>query len=49
MTDLLNLIIYIFSNYPKVDELSKPRLVKLVYLIDWKHAIVNGRQSTSIQ
>lgn len=49
MTDLLNLIIYIFRNYPKVDELSKPRLVKLVYLIDWKHTIVNGRQATSIQ
>jgi len=49
MTDLLNLIIYIFRNYPKVDELSKPRLVKLVYLIDWKHSIVNGRQATSIQ
>lgn len=49
MTDLLNLIIYIFRNYPKVDELSKPRLVKLIYLIDWKHTIVNGRQATSIQ
>lgn len=49
MKDLINLIIYIFRNYPKVDELSKPRLVKLIYLIDWKHAIVNGRQATSIE
>ncbi|NBA78866.1 DUF4065 domain-containing protein [Emticicia sp. ODNR4P] len=49
MKDLMNLIIYIFSNYPKVDELSKPRLVKLIYLIDWKHTIVNGRQATPIQ
>ena len=49
MTDLLNLIIYIFRNYPKVNELSKPRLVKLVYLIDWKHTILNGRQATSIK
>jgi len=49
MTNLINLIIYIFRNYPKLEELSKPRLVKLIYLIDWKHSISNGRQATSIQ
>ncbi len=48
MNNLLNIIIYIFKNYPKVDELSKPRLVKLIYLIDWKHTIDNGYQATSI-
>jgi hypothetical protein len=49
MKDLLTLIIYIFKTYPKVEELSKPRLVKLIYLIDWKHAIDNGTQATNIQ
>lgn len=48
MTNLINLIIYIFRSYPKVEELSKPRLVKLIYLIDWKHTITNGKQATSI-
>ena len=48
MNDLVNLIVYIFRKYPKVEELSKPRLVKLIYLIDWKHTIDNGRQATSI-
>lgn len=49
MNELINLIIYIFKNYPKVDELSKPRLVKLIYLIDWKHTVVNGIKATSIE
>lgn len=48
MKNLLNLIIYIFKKYPNVDELSKPRLVKLIYLIDWKHSIDYGKQATSI-
>lgn len=48
MKNLLNIIIYIFRNYPKVEELSKPRLVKLIYLIDWKHTIDNGKQATPI-
>lgn len=49
MTDLLNLIIYIFSKYPNISELSKPRLVKLIYLIDWKHTIDNDKQATCIK
>jgi hypothetical protein len=48
MKNILNIVIYIFRNYPKVEELSKPRLVKLIYLIDWKHTIDNDRQATSI-
>lgn len=49
MNNLLNLILYIFKTHPKVNELSKPRLVKLIYLIDWKFAIDSGRQFTSIR
>lgn len=48
MKNLLDIIIYIFRNYPKVEELSKPRLVKLIYLIDWKHTIDFGKQATPI-
>jgi hypothetical protein len=49
MNSLLDLIIYIYCNYPKVDELSKPRLVKIVYLIDWKYTIDHGQQVTDIE
>jgi hypothetical protein len=49
MTNLEKLIRYILLNYPNVNELSKPRLVKLVYLIDWKYTIDNGHQYTNIQ
>ncbi len=49
MTNLEKLIRYILLNYPNVSELSKPRLVKLIYLIDWKYTIEQGRQYTNIQ
>ena len=49
MKNLLDIIIYIFSNYEKVEELSKPRLVKLIYLIDWKYSIEKGEQFTDIK
>ncbi len=49
MTNLEILIRYILLNYPNVSELSKPRLVKLIYLIDWKYTIEKGSQFTTIQ
>lgn len=49
MTNLEKLIRYILLNYPNVNELSKPRLVKLIYLIDWKYTIEQGQQYTNIQ
>lgn len=49
MTNLEKLVRYILLNYPNVNELSKPRLVKLIYLIDWKYTIDNGLQYTDIQ
>ena len=48
MKNLENLIRYIILNYPNSNELSKPRLVKLIYLIDWKFTIENGSQFTDI-
>jgi hypothetical protein len=49
MKNLLDVIIYIFKTYPKINELSKPRLVKLIYLIDWKYTIDQGNQYTEIK
>lgn len=46
---LLDLVVYIYQNYKKADQLSKPRLVKTIYLIDWKHSIDHGKQITSIK
>ncbi|MFD2247591.1 Panacea domain-containing protein [Pontibacter ruber] len=48
MNTLLELIKYVLLEYPKPEELSKPRLVKLIYLIDWKYAIDYGKQVTNI-
>lgn len=49
MNNLEKLIRYILLNYPNPMELSKPRLVKLIYLIDWKYTIDNGTQYTDIK
>ncbi|MFK8303150.1 Panacea domain-containing protein [Capnocytophaga stomatis] len=49
MSNLEKLIRYILLNYPNPMELSKPRLVKLIYLIDWKYTIENGKQYTNIE
>lgn len=49
MKKLKEVIEYIISNYPQPTELSKPRLVKLVYLIDWKNSIDYGKQVTGIK
>ena len=48
MKNLEKLTRYILLKYPNLVELSKPRLVKLIYLIDWKYAIENGVQYTDI-
>ncbi|WP_205702852.1 Panacea domain-containing protein [Botryobacter ruber] len=45
----MELVKYVLLTYPKLEELSKPRLVKLIYLIDWKYAIDNGEQATNIK
>lgn len=45
---LLDIILYVYRNYPEINQLSKPRLVKLIYLIDWKNSIENGNQISDI-
>lgn len=48
MNVLLEIIKFVLKSYPKPEELSKPRLVKIIYLIDWKYAIDNGKQVSNI-
>lgn len=48
MKNLETLIRYILLTYPNPLELSKPRLVKLIYLIDWRYTIENNEQYTNI-
>ena len=44
----IDLIRYIINEYPHKDELSKARLNKIIYLIDWKSAIDKNSQITDI-
>ena len=46
---LNDLIGYIVMNYKHKDDLSKARLNKIIYLIDWKSAIDREKQITSIE
>lgn len=48
METLRNIIIYFLKKYPNPAELSKPRLVKLIYLADWKYSIEKKSQITNI-
>lgn len=45
----IDLIAYIIGVYQKKEDLSKARLNKIIYLIDWKSAMVTGEQMTDIQ
>lgn len=49
MDTLKDIIKYIFIHYPHKGELSKARLVKMIYLSDWKSCLLNSRQISSIQ
>jgi hypothetical protein len=48
MAELHDVMAYIIQNYPVPHELSNARLTKMVYLADWRQAIVEGRQITRI-
>ena len=48
MSELKDVLTYIYNNYPYKDKLSKARLVKMLYLADWRSAITQGKQLTSI-
>lgn len=46
---LNDLIAYIVENYKFKDDLSKARLNKIIYLIDWKSSIDRAEQVTDIR
>lgn len=46
---LKDVIAYILKEYPNKGHLSKARLNKLIYLVDWKSAIDNRKQVTNIK
>lgn len=45
---LRSIVRYIVKNYPYPDELTKTRITKLVYLIDWENIKKNNKQITNI-
>jgi len=47
--NLNEIIGYIVIHYPKPSQLSKARLNKVLYLIDWKFVIENDKQMTKIK
>ncbi len=49
MAALKDIIAYYCDRYPHKEELSKARLTKMVYLADWKSAIVHGKQISDIK
>lgn len=46
---VVDLVRYVITTYPYPNELSKARLNKIVYLVDWKNTLVYGTQMTDIQ
>lgn len=40
---------YIIKNYPYPDDLTKTRITKLIYLIDWENVKEYGNQITNIK
>lgn len=48
MNKLLNIILYIVKYYPYEDVLTKTRLTKLVYLVDWESSLKYRKQMTNI-
>lgn len=47
--NLVNIVAYILKNYPDKNDLSKARVTKMVYLVDWRAAFDLGSQATNIQ
>ena len=49
MDTLKDIITYLYIKYPYKNELSKARLVKMIYLADWKYALLYKKQLTTIK
>ncbi|WP_165734395.1 Panacea domain-containing protein [Polaribacter sp. 20A6] len=49
MENTIEVLKYLFKKYPNPSELSKARVVKMIYLADWKSAITQDKQLTNIK
>ncbi len=49
MASLHDVMVYLAHRYPRPSDLSNARLTKMIYLADWRSAIHNGRQITTIE
>jgi hypothetical protein len=49
MASVIDVARYLCFNYPRPDDVSKARLVKMMYLADWRSAIYRGHQITDIE
>lgn len=48
MEKLTQIIAYIIEKYPHKHELSNARVTKMIYLADWRNAIINKKQISNI-
>jgi antitoxin SocA-like protein len=49
MASLKDAVAYLLLAYPNKADLSNGRVTKLVYLSDWRHVLVTGKQITSVE
>lgn len=49
MARLIDVMAYILENYPDRSDLSNARVTKLIYLSDWRHAMIHKSQITNIK
>ncbi len=49
MASLRDVVAYICKHYPRKDELSNARVTKMVYLAEWRSAIIRGKQLTDTE
>jgi hypothetical protein len=48
VNEIRDILIYLFRHYPRPNSLSKARVIKMVYLADWRHAIQHDKPITKI-
>ena len=49
MERVINILIYLYRNYPKSNELSYSRVILLLYLIEWKYSIKYFEKLTDLE
>ena len=49
MERVINILVYLYRNYPKSNELSYSRIIMLLYLIEWKYSIKYFKKLTDLE